>query len=505
MHIRRSTVPLLLALAAACAPAPPTSSPAPAAAPAAPAAPAIAGALDSIFNDTLFANAHWGVLVRSLETGETVYARNAGRMFVPASNMKIVTAAAALEALGPDYRYRTRIAANGPVRDGVLHGDLVVIGGGDPTISERFHGDVRTVFRAWADSLRAHGVTRVTGAVIGNDDVFDDVPWGRGWAWDDFPDSYSAEVGGLLLNEGFVTVRVEPVRGQRAAAVTTRPVSDEWVPVTGTVWMPSADSAMRVTVTRGDSLSAVRVAGTLPSDTAVVEEEVSVRNNTRFFASVLRQALLEAGIGVGEGSLDADDAEARGKPAQPVVLFTHTSPPMREILAGFMKPSQNQIGEMLLKTLGREHRGTGSAAAGVAVVDSLARTWGMPPRLLSQADGSGLSRYNLVAPAFLVALLEREARGPHFTVFYDAMPIAGRDGTLASRMRGTPAEGNVHAKTGTLSGVRALSGYFTTAAGERMVFSMIANHHTVTSRDVDRVAETALLRLIALDRRTAPR
>lgn len=506
IRIHRSALAALAALAAACAPAQPVTSPAPAPS-AAPGVAPISAALDSIFDDTLFANAHWGVLVRSMETGETLYARNAGRMFVPASNMKIVTASAALEALGPDYRYRTTVAATGPVRNGELRGDLLVIGGGDPTISERFYGDVRTVFRAWADSLRAHGVTRITGAVIGNDDVFDDLPLGRGWAWDDAGDSYSAEISGLELNEGFVTVRVE-TGVTSAAAVTTRPVSDEWVPVLGNVWVPSADSAnsaARVAVGRADTLSGVLVSGTLPTDTTVVEEEVAVRNNTRFFASVLRQALLEAGIGVGEGSLDADDDPARGKPAQHTVLFTHTSPPLREILVGFLKPSQNQIGEMLLKTLGREHRGTGSAAAGVAVVDSLARTWGMPPRLLSQADGSGLSRYNLVAPAFLVALLEREARGPHAAVFYDALPIAGRDGTLAGRMRGTPAEGNVHAKTGTLSGVRSLSGYFTTAAGERMVFSMIANHHTVTSRDVDRVAEAALLRLIALDRRTGAR
>ena len=163
MPIRRSAPALLLALAAACTPASPAVSPAPQPLPPT-ARPTIAAALDSIFNDTAFASAHWGVLVRSLESGETLYARNAGRMFVPASNMKIVTAAAALEALGPDYRYTTRVAAAGEVRDGVLRGDLVVIGGGDPTISERFHGDVRTVFRAWADSLRAHGVRRITGA-----------------------------------------------------------------------------------------------------------------------------------------------------------------------------------------------------------------------------------------------------------------------------------------------------------------------------------------------------
>ena len=498
----RSLAVSLLALAAACAPAQPSLAPAPSPVPAQAQAP-IAVALDSIFNDTLFATAHWGVLVRSLETGQTVYARNAGRMFVPASNMKIVTAAAVLEALGPEYRYRTRIAAAGPVRGGVLNGDLVVVGGGDPTISERFHGDVRTVFRAWADSLRAHGVTRIAGAVVGNDDVFDDVALGRGWAWDDVQDSYSAEVGGLELNEGFVTVRVAPVPGQRAAAVTTRPVSDEWVPVLGNVWMGAAGTAPQVTVRRADSLSAVLVSGTLPSDTTVVEEEISVRNNTRFFASVLRQALLEAGIAVGQGSYDADDLPAERTAGQ-TVLFTHTSPPMREILAGFMKPSQNQIGEMLLKTLGRELRGAGTAAAGAAVVDSLSRAWGMPPRLLSQADGSGLSRYNLVAPAYLVALLERESRSAHAGVFHAALPVAGRDGTLANRMRGTPAEGNVHAKTGTLSGVRALSGYFTTAAGERMAFSMIVNHHTLTARDADRLAESALMRLIAMDRRTGP-
>jgi D-alanyl-D-alanine carboxypeptidase/D-alanyl-D-alanine-endopeptidase (penicillin-binding protein 4) len=487
---------LLLALAAACAPTarvglvpvpPPTTD------------GGIAAALDSIFNDTLFAGAHWGVLVRSLETGETLYARNAGKMFVPASNMKIVTAAAALEALGPDYRYQTRIAAAGPVVNGELRGDLVVIGAGDPTLSDRFHGgDVSTLLHGWADSLRAHGVTRIAGRIVGNDDVFDDVPLGRGWAWDDAQDSYSAEIGGLELNEGFVTLRIAP--GTGGGAVTVRPEAEGWVAVENTVTLGAADSEPALTIRRADAGGAIAISGSIPSDTSFVEEEVSVRDNTRFFAAALRQALLDAGIAVGGGSADDDDVANRS--AEPVVLFTHTSPPMREILAGFLKPSQNQIGEMLLKTLGREHRGMGSAGAGAAVVDSLMRTWGMPPWLLSQADGSGLSRYNLVAPAFLVAVLEHEARGPNAAVFETALPVAGRDGTLASRMRGTPAEGNVHAKTGTLSGVRSLSGYFTTAAGERMVFSMMVNHHTLTSRDADRLAEAALMRLIALEERT---
>lgn len=494
MKLIRS-VPVVLALAAAaCTPAQPAVAPAPAMAP----VPAIAAALDSIFNDTAFANAHWGVMVRSLRTGETVYARNAGRMFVPASNMKIVTAAAALEALGPDYRYRTRVAAAGEVRAGVLRGDLYVIGGGDPSLSERMlAGDVRTVFRAWADSLRAHGVREITGGVVGVDDVFDDVPYGRGWAWDDMDAPYSAEVGGLQLNEGFVTVRAEPVPGG-TARVTVRPTAQGWVDVSGTVAVGAADSEPTFRVDRAETGGGLRVSGSIPGDTAFIEESVAIRNNTAFFAAALRQALVDAGIRVGGPSWDAD--QRPGAAPDPAVLFTHTSPPMREILAAFMKPSQNQIGEILLKTLGRELRGMGTSGAGVTVVDSLARTWGMPPRQLQQVDGSGLSRYNLVAPAFLVALLERESRSPHAEVFAAALPVAGRDGTLAGRMRGTPAEGNVKAKTGTLSGVRSLSGYFTTAAGEPMVFSMMVNHHTLSSRDADRVAEAAVMRLIAMTR-----
>ncbi|HWK89156.1 MAG TPA: D-alanyl-D-alanine carboxypeptidase/D-alanyl-D-alanine-endopeptidase [Longimicrobium sp.] len=482
----------LLALAA-CAPAPPSTGPVPAPRPA-----PIAAALDSIFDDSAFASAHWGVLVRSLDTGETLYQRNAGKMVVPASNMKIVTAAAALEALGPEYRYRTRIAATGPVANGELDGHLVVVGSGDPTISERFAGDVRTVFRAWADSLRARGITRIDGYVLGVDDVFDDVPLGRGWAWDDLEAYYSAEVGGLQLNEGIVDVRVEPgaAAGDRPRVIVSPPTA--FVPLSNTAVTGAAGSGEHLRIERTSAGSGLLIRGTIAADT-VLETSVAVRDNTAFFATVLLETLMEAGIHVAGRAEDADELPP-STIASVSPLFTHTSPPMREILKGFLKPSQNQLGEILLKTLGRELRGEGSARAGAAAVDSLARAWGLPAGLLAMADGSGLSRYNLVAPAFLVALLERESRSPNFAVFADALPVAGVDGTLSARMRGTPAQGNVRAKTGTLSGVRSLSGYFTTAAGERMVFSMIVDHHTLSARDADRVAEAALMRLIALNR-----
>ncbi|HEX5724597.1 MAG TPA: D-alanyl-D-alanine carboxypeptidase/D-alanyl-D-alanine-endopeptidase, partial [Longimicrobiaceae bacterium] len=274
-----------------------------------------------------------------------------------------------------------------------------------------------------------------------------------------------------------------------------------YTPVANATVTAPAGTLREVRVTRAASGPGLTISGPVPHDTLVYTERVAVRDNTLYFATVLTETLRDAGIRVDGAPLDHDTRALRQAPALSAdTLFVHASPPLREVLAAFLKPSQNQYGEILLKTLGRELRGTGSAAAGIAVVDSLARAWGLPPRRLAMADGSGLSRYNLVSPDFLAALLAHMARSPRFEAFHAALPVAGQDGTLAARMRGTPLAGNVHAKTGTLSGVRSLSGYLTTAAGERVLFSAMVNHHTLTSRDADRLAEAALLRVYRLAR-----
>lgn len=502
--MKRSLLPLLLA-ASACGPAiagtpPAAPSSAGIARTASPEA-AFAAAVDSIFGDTAFAGANWGVVIRSEETGRVLYQRNAAKMFVPASNMKLVTSSAALETLGPDFRYRTALAATGPISGGVLRGDLVVVGSGDPTIAADYQGgDPLVVFRAWADSLRAHGVTRITGRVVGDDDVFDDLPLGAGWAWDDLNDYYSAEIGGLIYNLGVIGVSVAP--GPAAGSpgrVTLRPAT-AYVPVENRTRTVAGGPLEDVAGVRQPVGTGIVVDGTVSRDTPEVRTDVAVRNNTAYFATVLRETLLAAGIRVDGAAADLDDLAPGDRPAARQTVFVHSSAPLAEILPGFLKPSQNQVGEQLLKTMGRVLRGEGTARAGIAAVDSLHRAWGLPRRELAQADGSGLSRYNLVAPELLIALLEHMRRSPNYATFYAALPVAGVDGTLASRMKNTPLQGNVHAKTGTVSNVRSLSGYMTTAAGEPMVFSMIVNHHTVTSRDADRLAEATLLRLYALPR-----
>jgi len=503
MPIRRFAA-LLLAALAACTPAPARTPPAspvpvPQAAPAPPSPERrLAQSLDAIFDDTLFAGANWGVEIRSLQTDRVLYQRNAGKLFVPASNMKLVTGSVALEALGPDFVYRTPVVAVGPVTNGVLRGDLVVIGSGDPTIAADFRGgDALAVFHAWADSLRAHGVRRIAGRIVGDDDVFDDVPYGRGWAWDDMADYYSAEIGGLEYNLGVVGVTAAAGQSAGAPARITLDPDTRYVRVANT--SHTVPGAMeQIEVTRADTGNTFLVAGQIPADTATVRNDMSVRNNTAYFVTVLRETLLASGIRVDGAAVDQDELAPAARPVARDTLWVQTSPPLREILPGFFKPSQNQVGEILLKTMGRALRGEGSARAGIAVVDSVTRLWGLPPRKLAQADGSGLSRYNLVAPEFLIGVLEHMRQSPNWQTFYAALPIAGVDGTLRSRMKGTPLQGNVHAKTGTVSNVRSLSGYMTTAAGEPIVFSILVNHHTVTSRDADRLAETALMRVYGL-------
>jgi serine-type D-Ala-D-Ala carboxypeptidase/endopeptidase (penicillin-binding protein 4) len=487
----------LLVLAAACAPAVPAAR-----APAPGTLAALGAEVGAVFDDPVFAHAHWGVVVRSLHTGETLHRRNGERMFIPASNMKLVTGAAVLETLGPDFRYRTEVAATGPVQGGVLRGDLVVRGGGDPTISGRFHDDARAVFRAWADSLRVRGVTRISGAVMGVDEYFDNVPYGRGWTWDDLHFAYSAPVAGLQLDDAKFRLQLFPGRAAGEPALVSLDPPTAHVHIHNEAVTVPAGTPPRITFGYTDVPGTLRVGGQVPIDTVALEVNVAVREPARYFVNVLRETLREAGIQVDGHAVVWGDREEEGA-AMPrfVPLFVHHSAPMREILPAFMKPSQNQIAEMLLKTLGRELRGQGSARAGVQAVDSIFLAWGLPERQLLMADGSGLSRYNFVTPELLIALLEHMSRSPNGELWYSSQPVAGVDGTLRARMRGTPAEGNVHAKTGTLSNVRALSGYVTTADGERLLFSMIVNGHALTASDADRLIDTALARIAGFSRR----
>jgi serine-type D-Ala-D-Ala carboxypeptidase/endopeptidase (penicillin-binding protein 4) len=483
--------PALLALALAtvsgCAPGFAVST--------APAAAPLEAAVRPLLTDTALDHAHWGLLVRSLDTGETLFEHNAERLFVPASSMKLITGAAALEGLGPEYRYRTEVSAAGSVQGGVLRGPLVVRGFGDPTISGRFDADPRDRFRAFADSLRARGITRVAGGIIGVDSAFVDGPLGSGWAWDDRISGYASEFGALQFNEGVVSLTVVPSRRVGDPAVVILEPAIQYVSIVNRTVTTAAGGTTRISVEHDASGPGLIVTGEIGAGSDFFRRSVAIRNPTMFFLSAMRETLREAGIAVEGPAMDADDLDVDDLSVRRATpLFTHHSAALRDILPAMMKPSQNWIAETLLRTVGLELRGEGSARAGAAVADSLFVLWNLPTDR-RVADGSGLSRYNLASPELFTGLLMEMDRRPNNEIWRSSLPVAGVDGTLANRMLGSPLSGNVQAKTGTLSGVRALSGYVTSRSGERLVFSAMVNNHVRSAAAADRVIDGILSRI----------
>ncbi|HKO16120.1 MAG TPA: D-alanyl-D-alanine carboxypeptidase/D-alanyl-D-alanine-endopeptidase [Gemmatimonadaceae bacterium] len=479
---------------------------------------ALRASIDSLTAADAFANAHWGILIVDPATGDTLYSQDAGKLFMPASNMKIMTAATALELLGPDYTYRTSIVARGPIVGDTLGGDLVVVGRGDPTVSDHMRVDAMLPLRAMAESLSARGITRISGRVIPGGNVFPGPTLGFGWAWDDLEDSYSAAVDELLFNEGFSEIHVYGgARPGDAARVETRPARtvprvyatvrtvEPPPPCTAdTTSVPACDTASEppltgararpeVTARKDTVAGTVLVAGTIAAGDSLTIE-VTHRDPDAAYVDALREAIRARGIVVGEHA--PADTGLRGD-----TLFVMQSPPLREILPALLKPSQNQIAEELFRTLGLERTGVGTADSGRVVVQRQITTWGARPGGFVIRDGSGLSRYDYLTPETIVHVLDAMRRSPNFATFYDALPIAGVDGTIRNRMKGTPAEGNVHAKTGTLANARSLSGYVRTADGRTLIFSILCNNWTVPVREVDRVADTIAVRLASLQGR----
>lgn len=453
-----------------------------------------------------FANAHWGVLLVDATTGDTLYSRNAGKLFMPASNQKIITGAVALARLGPDYRWRTPVVATGPVVGGVLKGDLVVHGSGDPTVSDHALGDAMVPLRAVADSLARRGVKRIAGRVLPGTDAFPDAPYGYGWAWDDFEFAYSAGVDELLFNEGFT--RVVVASGDRAGAPATLvvrpahpdvPVRVEAVTVDAPTPVAGGGEAPRraratLSTSRDAATGAFMVTGTIVAgDTASLV--LTHRSPSGAFVAALRDAFAEKGIVVE----DRAAAAPAGAAAVADTLAVITSPTLAEVMPLLEKPSQNQIAEMLFKSVGRQATGVGSADSARRVVEAQLASWGVTAQGAVVRDGSGLSRHNYVTPAALVRVLDVVRRDSALAAaFVPALPIAGVDGTLASRMRGTPAAGNARAKTGYIDRARSLSGYVTTRDGHVVIFSLLANNWTTPLREVERVQDDIVTRLAGL-------
>lgn len=452
--------------------------------------------MDDIFNDPTFSNAHWGVVIQSLETGEYLYKRNEDKFFVPASNMKLFTTAAGLLLLGEDYRFSTSLYTDGYLDGSILVGNLLVQGKGDPTISGRFHNDnVYAVYSDWADSLIALGIDEINGNLIGDDNLFDDLGLGKGWSWDYESYWYAAQSGAISLNDNCVDINLVYNREKDTLEFKLSPESNYLV-VRNEVKLVQADSSTDINVYRDRGSNVVTLYGTFSRRIDSLKTYVTVNNPTQYAMVVLNKVLKEKGINVRGYPIDIDDYGDVVDYNNLRYLFSYYSPDMKEIVKVVNKGSHNFYAEQLLKTIGLEIEGFGSAKNGIEASREIFMEIGLNPENIVMADGSGLSSHNLVTPRQIVTLLKYFFNSASFPAFYNSLPISGVDGTLGNRMKNTRAKELVRAKTGYIRAARSLSGYTQTGDKEPIVFSMICNNFNIPVKLVENIQDQVCLRIV---------
>lgn len=468
--------------------------------------------LEQIIRSPRWSGDRWSVVVLSLDRGDTLFELGGDEGLAPASNMKLYTTAAALHYLGPDYRYNTFLMATGPIRDGVLEGDLVIYGTGDPTFSARFGGSL-AVWNAFADTLEALGVVEIRGDLVGDGSYFEGPGAAEGWQSNYMNASYAASAGALSYAENVATLQIRPAEQAGWRPEIRLVPGGEGIAIVNQA-TTVASGATRIHAARVAYDGPIVVRGQIARNSAPVTRAVPVSDPERLSVAVFRDVMGRRGINV-TGSLRSavtrEESPVTGRsvfaPAldsqAPVrVLAVHTSPPLQQILEIINKRSHNLMAEQVLRTVGRVTTGEGSVRGGERAVLHMLEEAHARANALSIHDGSGLSVLNRSSARDLITLLAVMARSPMWTYYWESLPEAGaRDGL--SRMHRTGAEGNLRAKTGTIDRVSALSGYVTALNGERLAFSIISNNVPSTWQ-AKRVEDAIGARLAAFDRHAAP-
>jgi D-alanyl-D-alanine carboxypeptidase/D-alanyl-D-alanine-endopeptidase (penicillin-binding protein 4) len=463
----------------------------------APIAPKTLAELQTRINEILakpeLASAMVGVKITSLDTGRVLFEENAAKLLRPASNMKLYTVAAALDKLSPDYRFKTIVfGTTRPDAAGVIRGDLTIHGRGDPTFAARFNnGDYFKGIDNLATRIAGAGVKRVEGDLVGDESFFVGPKYGAGWEWEDLTWSYGAEISPLTVNDNALDLFIKPGPGFGQPALITTGPPDPLLTIVNKVTTAAKGTKREFSIYRGLGENTITIAGSIPLEDPGYTGAIGISHPALLFVYLLRSSLAQKGVVI------TGKSRTTGTINQPVVppitlgfsalyeITTLESPPLSLIAAQTLKPSQNLYTELILRTLGTMTpppptmpplRQT-SEDLGLEAVRSFLKTAGIEAESLRLNDGSGLSRDDMITAESTVQLLTFMNKHRYADVFRAALPIAGVDGTLRNRMRGTPAANNVRAKTGSLSSAASLGGYVTTAAGEKLALAIIVNNY----------------------------
>lgn len=442
--------------------------------------------IDRLLADSLFSPVVSTVKIVSLRSSEVLYERNSQLLMRPASNMKLLTSATALMRLGKEFRFTTRVSYDGTVVDSVLHGSLYIKGSGDPDLSS-------AALAGLCREIGRKGITRIDGDIVGDASYFDGERWGVGWMWDDEPSGYAAFNSALSINRNCVDVRVEPSDSIGGRARVTIIPATQYVTVDNTAL--TGDSAIRSTIEVSrkffERTNTITVTGSLPFGARAKTESITVLRPELYFLTLTKEELERQHIRVtGTARLGVVPPAARE-------IAQHQQP-IDSMVVYLNKVSDNLSAENSLKTVSAEVLGGGgSTRHGVSLVKQTLAGFGIDSLSFLMVDGSGVSHYNLLTSEIYIKLLQAmHEQKPMFDLYYASLPIAGVDGSLSDRMRGTAAQNNLHAKTGTISGVTTLAGYVTTADGEMLAFSMMMQNF-IGSTEPFRRAQDAIGALMA--------
>jgi D-alanyl-D-alanine carboxypeptidase/D-alanyl-D-alanine-endopeptidase (penicillin-binding protein 4) len=438
--------------------------------------------LQDAFGTASWGQARWGALVLSLDTGDTLFAIAPDSALAPASNVKLLTSAAALHVLGPEYRFRTWLLSDGVIEDGVLRGDLVLYGTGDPGISERFYGSKDEVFQRLIDELEMAGVQTVAGDIVADASFFAGPLRDEGWETRDLNEHFTAGVSALSFNENVVSFRIQSGSVGQPPLVETIPAHSA-LEVLNTAETVIGRARPRLAILRDDPLAPVRIEGRMVSGTRDVYRQMTVAVPAEFAGASFRAALEGRDIEV-EGTVRAvalPQESVVGRLSAPAlnrpgarILARHVSRPLSEYLQVINKESNNLFAELVFRAVGRVAEGAGTPEASARAVRETLHQIGVDTVGMIQRDGSGLAEGNRVSAKTFVQIIEGMNSGPLWPEFWASLPRAGTRRELG-RMYRTPAAGNLRAKTGTIEGVSALSGMVRSADGERLAFSLLVN------------------------------
>lgn len=458
--------------------------------------------IDALLSSPEWNGAHVGVCVMSLDGGELLYRRNDDALFTPASVQKLFTTAAALATFGPEHRFTTTLALDGTLQPtGEFVGNVILKGGADPTWSAAFGVDAAAMFDEWADVLDSLGIRSIKGNLIGDDDIFDDVPYAPGWAWDDLPWAYAPQIGPLALYDNAVTVSIAPPALDAELPYLRLYPETEYVRVIPSIRMLDSTGVTVLTPLRDPSSNVIELNGSLARSSAqdTVSVRLSVDNPTAYTLWHLRAALQRRGIRFRGALLDIDDVNDIVPDDRSQIVIEHASMPLKNIIAVINQTSHNLGSEMLLKAMGWQH-GEGSWDRGVDVVRAVLRREGVNTNLVI-ADGSGLSRLNLCSPLHVASLLARANKASWGAAFKASLASPGQPGTLRRRMIGSRAEHAVQAKTGSMNNVSTLAGYVSTRDGETLAFAIMMGNFIAPPSMAQNLQDLVCMRLASFSRK----